>query len=68
MSANEGELRDAQKVVRNFSLKAYAEDPDDDLAKSLIIAEVDAETEKSEETLKKQWMQMFERNDVQALK
>lgn len=65
----EDDLVDPKKTVRTFSWKAYADDPDDDLAKSLVIAEASAETEeKQEKTSKEQWMQMFDPTVSRALR
>ena len=64
MAANsdrENEIVNAKSIVRAFSWKAYAEDPNDDLAKSLMIAQAGEEPEQKQgATLKDQWMQLFD--------
>ncbi|KAM0794316.1 hypothetical protein BDR22DRAFT_895247 [Usnea florida] len=64
MAANsdrENEIGNAKSIVRAFSWKAYAEDPNDDLAKSLMIAQAGEEPEQKQgATLKDQWMQLFD--------
>ena len=65
----ENETVNAKRIVRAFSWKAYAENPDDDLAKSLMIAEAgEAPEQKQEATLKDQWMQLFDPAVSKALK
>ena len=57
----EDNLVNVKSIVRAFSWKAYAEDPDDDLAKSLMIAEASEKPEQGQEgTLKDQWMRLFD--------
>ena len=64
MAANsdrENEIGNAKSIVRAFSWKAYAEDPNDDLAKSLMISQAGEEPEQKQgATLKDQWMQLFD--------
>ena len=51
----------AQKVVRKFSWKTYSENPNDDLAKSLVAAEtLDRQFEGREATLNEQWIYLFD--------
>ena len=65
----ENEIVNAKSIVRAFSWKAYAEDPDNDLAKSLMIAEAgEAPEEKQEATLQDQWMRLFDPAVSKALK
>ena len=60
-SEEQGDLTNAKKAVRTFSWKAYAESPDDDLTKSLVVAEASTELkDRWEGTSKEQWMQMFD--------
>lgn len=62
MSANSrvDDLFEAKKVVRKFSWKTYSENPNNDLAKSLIAAEaLDKQNEEEEVTLNEQWRELF---------
>lgn len=59
--SRDDDLFEAKKVVRKFSWKTYAENPDDELAKSLVAAEaLDRQDEKDEAMLGAQWRQMFD--------
>ena len=59
----------AQKTVRTFSWKAYAENPDDSLIESLVVAEEITKLKgEPETTLKEQWMQLFDPASKKALK
>lgn len=54
------DLSAAKQMVRTFSWKAYSDDPNDDLAQSLVVAEaIDTHTERAEGTLTKQWEELF---------
>ena len=54
-------LEQAKNAVRKFGWKTYAENPDDELAKSLVAAEaLDRQDEKDEAMLGEQWMQLFD--------
>lgn len=59
----------AQKTIRTFSWKAYAENPDDSLIESLVVTEENTKLESEPETtLKEQWMQLFDPASRKALK
>ena len=65
----EENLTGVKKAVKTFSWKLYADDPDNDLAKSLVEAEATTEIQRTDEgTLREQWMQMFEPGTSQTLK
>ena len=60
-TGNDEDHFSAKKAVRTFSWKAYADDPDNDLVKSLVVAEASTEKEQQRElTSKEQWMQIFD--------
>ena len=62
------DVAEAQKIVKKFSWKAYAEDPDNDLAKSLVLAEARTKDKATgESTLQEQWMQLFQPSTRKAL-
>ena len=68
-TVDEDDIIDAQKVVKTFSWKSYADDPDDDLAKSLVIAEASIKVEeKKEGTSTEQWMELFDPAITKALR
>ena len=57
----EDEIVNAKSIVRAFSWKAYAEDPGDVLAKSLMIVKAGEEPEQTQKaTLNDQWKQLFD--------
>ncbi|KAL8792171.1 MAG: hypothetical protein Q9195_005267 [Heterodermia aff. obscurata] len=59
--SRDDDLFEAKKVVRTFSWKTHAENPDDELAKSLVAAEaLDRQDEKNEAMLGEQWRQLFD--------
>ena len=59
--SHDDDLFEAKKVVRKFSWKTYAENPDDELAKSLVAAEaLDRQNEKDEAMLGEQWKRLFD--------
>ena len=59
----------AQKTIRTFSWKAYAENPDDSLIESLVVAEENTKLETEPgTTLREQWMQLFDPASRKALK
>ncbi|KAL9607264.1 MAG: hypothetical protein Q9167_007806 [Letrouitia subvulpina] len=60
MSDCEGENASARKVVKTFSWKACADEPDDDLTKSLVKVEFAKQHHKKEGTSSEQWLQMFD--------
>ena len=65
----ENETLSAKSIVRTFSLKAYAEDPEDDLTNSLMVVKAgEAPEQKQEATLEDQWMQLFDPAVSKALK
>lgn len=59
--SRDDDLFEAKGVIRKFSWKTYAENPDDELAKSLVAAEaLDRQDEKDEAMLGEQWRQLFD--------
>ena len=65
----EDKVGNAKAVVRSFSWENYADDPDDGLAKSLVKAEADSNSEEAQEPrLKDQWMQLFDPTVGEAFK
>ena len=59
----EDKIDDTKTIVRTFSWKTYAEDPDDALARSLVLAEAQTVSKQTEgETLRNQWMHLFDSN------
>ena len=68
-SCQDDDVLEAKKAVRSFSWKTYSKDPEDDLAKSLVIAEASTRPEeKNESTLSEQWMQLFDPATSKAFK
>ena len=60
--------QNAKKIVKTFSWKTYARDPDNDLAKSLVSIEACNESNTTNEaTLREQWIKLFDPSIEKAL-
>lgn len=68
-NTQQNDIEMAQKTIRTFSWKAYAEDPDNSLTESLIVADENTKPySKPAATLSEQWMQLFDPASAKALK
>lgn len=68
-NTQQDDIEIAQKTIRTFSWKAYAENPDDSLIESLVVAEENTKLESEPgTTLREQWMQIFDPASKKALK
>lgn len=51
----------AKQAVRSFSWKTYSEDPNNDLAESLAVADATTKADQTNEaTLQEQWKELFD--------
>ena len=67
-ATDEVEGQDAKRIVKTFSWKSYASDPENDLAKSLVTAEACTDlSNPNEPLLSEQWVQLFDRNVERTL-